>query len=252
MIEVDEFNKLHIDSTNTKVEIHDGEFFILGGSLFAYVLSNKVNEYIKGGNGIESIHIIPLLEADTDPYYNQFGDLLTDLIKYIIFKDQTCVDKLIIATNNPGRIAVATQCINTNSRIISSTSKRFPTVEDALFKTSITDFNSVLSVSDNESWWVEPSKSVESDEAYVFEPRHPGDTPNPNSQSSEVLDDQGNKRYKYQIKIHKWNLNIKKTYSKAAGNFFSSIATGTETISAYYYEKGNLIPEVIQEPETGD
>ena len=249
MIDVEEFDKLYITSTNTdKVKVFDDHFFTVGDALFAYQFSDKVLDYIKGKNGVKGIHIIPLMDRSIDPYSDQFETLLVDLIKYIIFFDQTCVDNMIIITTDPEYLRISKEAIANNSRMISSTCKRFPIEEDALFAQDLSGFNSVLSASSNESWWVEPSVTIETDETYVFEPRHPDDPPSGSGTSGtggavEVFDEHGNKRYKYEVKIHKWDLNIKKMYSKSAGSLYSSVVIGNDMISAYYYEKGDLIPE---------
>ena len=254
MIDVENFNVLYLNSTNPKVEIKSNHFFVLNGGLFAYQLTKEVVEFIKN-NKLDSVNIIPLLPIGLDRDSENFGDHLAEIIKHIIFKDQSCVDKLIVVTTDSTYLSAARLSIEENSRVITSTSKRFPIPEDSLFAQDITSFNSVISVGDNESWWIEPSYEEIPDETYIFEPRHADDPENdpldPTKHDREVFDENGNKRYTYEVIIHKWTLNIRKTYSKPAGDFFNSIAIGTDSISAFYYEKGALVPDIVPGQEGG-
>jgi hypothetical protein len=241
IIDGDRFDHLHLESSDTEnVKIVNNHAFTLNGALFAFQLSDKVKNLITGNSGINAIHIIPLLDMSIDEHSNKFGEYLTEIIKHIIFKDQTCVDNLIVVTTNPTYLAIGKECIANNSRVISSTAKRFPIEEDTLFDNEITGFNSVTSLDDHESWWIQPGTAIEEAATRIFEPRHEGDYP---PKKTDIIDGRGYKAYLYEVKIHKWIFNIKKTYSKNAGNLYSSMTIGEDTITAYYYEKGALIPE---------
>jgi hypothetical protein len=219
MISVEEFDKLYLKSDEPNAELVDNHFMVIRDTIFAFEFSDAVVERLKNDKSLNSIHIMPVMPKNLDPYYDTYEERLTELIKHIIFHDQRCVDGLMIISNDADLVAKSKSVVEKNSRVISSTGNRFPTVESTVFDQGFANFHATVTDNYNTAYWYMCNIGTETDATMI-------------------------NGSKYEVIIHKWEMYIKKVYMKQNGSFYSSMPLGTTITTAYYYEKGRLLPMV--------
>lgn len=225
------------------VQILDGSIAIINDTAFIFQLNEKLLEYMKANpSKIRGIHITQL-SIEKDP--KVFGKHLRDLINHIIFIDQTCVENLFCICDDDQFFQQIESSITENSRIISSTGRRFPTLYDNSFKRNIVDMTGSLSIDDHVGYWVTVSNKVEREvkelpigvnPLYVEPYKSSGDyfEPVDGEESFSSSTHQSITRYQKVNIVDTTTFNLKGTYGARCGNFYTGVELGTKTFSATY------------------
>jgi hypothetical protein len=124
---------------------------LLGETALALNLKDDFLDILKENQDkFKAVIVCPVLPPEV---IENFKENITDLIKYIIFDDQTCVHKFFVISEDAGLFADATAAVAENKTLISSTQTMFPEEKDSLFNCRLDAFRGSIMIDSNRYYW---------------------------------------------------------------------------------------------------
>lgn len=221
------------------ISFFDGEIMILGETALALNFTDSFLDTLKANQDkFKAVIVCPVLPPEV---IENFKENLTDLIKYIIFDDQTCVHKFFVICEDGGLFADATAAVTENKTLISSTQTMFPEENNSLFNCRLDDFSGSIMIDSNRYYWFEIDYELIPD--HVTKPTPAGLEsevlalplcPDAGEEAMEMMGEWGN-FVTETYDTHQFTFHVRKIFTKTCAGLSSSIDEDKFDIVVKFY-----------------
>lgn len=132
---------------------------LLGDALIMFFLEKEDVEYFKAhADEVKGIHINPLAVGVFDR--EAFRENLTEVVKYVIFDNQNCIDAVTMCCEDAEIYQIMRSVCEENRTYISEKYIYWPEVDDTVFNIAFTQVTGSFSEDQYRGWFITVSKEV--------------------------------------------------------------------------------------------
>jgi hypothetical protein len=137
----------------------NNRMILMEDALMMFFLEEEDVEYFKEhADDFNGIQLNPIAVGVRD--LDVFRKNLEEVVKYVIFDNQRCVDSVTMTSENPQIYAIMKDVCEKNRTYISDRYIYWPEVKNVVFNNSLLDVDGTLSEDEYRSWFLTISRSI--------------------------------------------------------------------------------------------